>query len=371
MVIAEARRAANFGGRVRVAVPPSEDFSRGEEEQDRQKHDRRVLGDESQSDGEAAGEDALPGGRLEVAVEGVDRGEEEAGGGGVGGDEGGVGEDGGVEDEQGHRQQARAGAKHLAARQEEEAGEQQGEDADGHVDAEEEGIGGIVAAVAGIVAEEEFPAAVVGLGFEEAALAGRDFEVEREERQGGDEFHERRVLGVQAVLAVLPVHVAGEDVVAFVPAWRLLPGGQGNLTDHDEQKRGRRDPCPANCVCFQSMPSPPEIMTRNALDLPAQYGCVMLMQSTAGAFTPRLQPCSQMAACSPPRHTSNHSPALSLPPVPEAPMDRRLFLKTTSSAGALAWLAPQYLAAQMRRLRIRVRSPTAMSARFPLSSTRP
>jgi hypothetical protein len=114
------------------------------------------------------------------------------------------------------------------------------------VHAEEQGVGGVEAAEAGIVAEEEFASAEVGFVLEEAALARGDFELERKQRKGGDELDQRRMLGVEAIVVLQPVHVAGVDVVALVPARGLPAGGEADFGDEDQEQEadGGCDPVP-------------------------------------------------------------------------------------------------------------------------------
>jgi hypothetical protein len=93
--------------------------------------------------------------------------------------------------------------------------------------------------------EEELAAAEVGLGFEEAVLEGRDGEVEREEWEGGEEFDERRVLGIEAEVVGLPGLIAGEDVVVLVPGEGLAVDGVKDLRGEEEKKKDDRGGCVA------------------------------------------------------------------------------------------------------------------------------
>ena len=212
-----------------------------------------MLGREGEPDDEAAEQGPLPAHRFDEAIEGVDRSKEAARSAHVGGDEGRVGEHGWIEDKERHRDQTGSGAEHLSSGKKEQQGQRERKDQDGHVDAEEQRVRAVMSAVLWIVAEEQLAAAIVGLGLEESALPGSDFEIEWQKRQGCHELDQRRMLRVEAVLAVLPVHVAGIDVIALIPTGRFLPCGQADLGHHDQQQKADR--CPDTEFSLQA-PSP-------------------------------------------------------------------------------------------------------------------
>jgi hypothetical protein len=110
-----------------------------------------------------------------------------------------------------------------------------------HVHAEEQSVDDVVAAIAGTVVEEQRLAAGVGLNLEVSVPPRSNLQVEREQWKSCNKLDQRRMLGIQIVLAVLPVHVAGIDVVGFVPARRFLERRQGNLGDHDQNERNGRE----------------------------------------------------------------------------------------------------------------------------------
>jgi hypothetical protein len=68
-------------------------------------------------------------------------------------------------------------------------------------------------------------------------LEGRDGAGEREEWEGGEEFDERRVLGIEAEVVGLPGLIAGEDVVVFVPGEGLAVDGVKDLRGEEEKKK--------------------------------------------------------------------------------------------------------------------------------------
>src|SRR5262249_25552609 len=83
----------------------------------------------------------------------------------------------------------------------------------------------------------EGTAAQVGLALEVAALQRRHLEVQERERHGGQQLHQRRVLRVEAEVALRERAVGGVDVVALVPPQRLARGRKREL----EGQRGQEE----------------------------------------------------------------------------------------------------------------------------------
>ena len=148
-----------------------------------------------------------------------------------------MGEQVGLEAEEGEGEEAGAEVEHLAGGEEDEESGGEGEEEGWEARAEDEGFGGVAVAVGRTVVEEELAAVEVRLGFEEAVLERRGVEMEWQQRQGGKEFHERRVLWVEPEVVGLPALVAGEDVVVLVPGEGLAVDGAEDLRGEDEQQR--------------------------------------------------------------------------------------------------------------------------------------
>jgi hypothetical protein len=198
-----------------------------------------VLGRQAQAPGEADEGDPPPGRLADIAVERVNGGEVEAADAHVGGDISAVGQNAGLEDKQCEREQTGGGREHLLRGQEDEQAEDDDEDGGGHARAEQQRAGRVVAAVRGAVAVQQFAAAVVGLEFEVAPLRGRDLQVQRQKGQRRDHLRERRMLRVEAEVPVFEGHVAGEEMIAFVPAGGLPADAADDLKQQKaEQRRG-------------------------------------------------------------------------------------------------------------------------------------
>ena len=204
-----------------------------------------MLGGEGEASGYANDDEARGGGAFNVSPEGVDGGEDGAGGGHVGGDVGSVGEQVGLEAEEGEGDEAGADVEHLAGGEEDEQGGGEGEEEGRDAGAEDEGFCAVVIAVGGAVVEEKLAAVEIGLGLEETVLQGRDVEMEGEQREGGEEFDQGRVLGIEAEVVGLPALVAGEDVVVFVPGEGLAVDGVEDLRGEDEEQDDDRGGDPA------------------------------------------------------------------------------------------------------------------------------
>src|SRR5207302_4621939 len=101
--------------------------------------------------------------------------------------------------------------------------EGQGEQAGGESHSEDELLAGAV------VAGEKVAAIEIGFGFEVAALERWYPQVFAEEGEGGKEFDQRRMLGVETVVGGLVHHVAGEDVIVFVEGERFAMDDEGHL----------------------------------------------------------------------------------------------------------------------------------------------
>ena len=69
--------------------------------------------------------------------------------------------------------------------------------------------------------------------------------MEREQREGGEEFDHRWMLGIEAEVVGLPAFVAGEDVIVFVPGEGLAVDGVDDLRGEDEEQREDRGGDPA------------------------------------------------------------------------------------------------------------------------------
>ncbi len=204
-----------------------------------------MLGGEGEAGGDSGDDKARRGWALEIAPEGVDGGEDGAGGGHVGGDVGAEGQQVGIEAEEGESDEAGTDVEHLASGEEDEQRGGYGEEEGWKASAEDESISSVVAAVGGTVVEEKLVAVEVGFGFEEAVLQGWDVEMEGKERESGQEFDHRRVLGIEAEVVGLPALVAGEDVIVFVPGEGLAVDGVDDLCGEDEEQSDDRGGDPA------------------------------------------------------------------------------------------------------------------------------
>lgn len=63
--------------------------------------------------------------------------------------------------------------------------------------------------------------------FEIAILQNRHFQRHVEQGDRRDQFNERRMLGVEPEVRVLPGHVSGIDVVVFIPSDGIAVRGEG------------------------------------------------------------------------------------------------------------------------------------------------
>jgi len=204
-----------------------------------------MLGGESEACRDANDDEARGGGALDVSPEGVDGGEDGAGGGHIGGDVGTEGQQSWVEAEERESDEGGADVEHFARGEEDEQGGGDGEEEGWEAGAKDESVSGVVAAVGGTIVEEKLVAVEVGFGFEEAVLEGRDLEVEGKQREGGELLDHRRVLGIEAEVVSLPAFVAGEDVIVFVPGEGLAVDGVDDLRGEDEEQRENRGGDPA------------------------------------------------------------------------------------------------------------------------------
>ena len=178
------------------------------------------------------------------AIEGVHRDKQATRRARVRGDERRIGHHGRIEDIHRHRDQSRSGAKHLPPCHKKHERQHQRKDTSSHVNTEQQSVRAVMPSVLRIVAKQQLPAAVVRLRLEVPALPWSDLQIEWQQRQRRHQLHQRRMLRVQAVFAVLPVHVAGIDVVALVPAGRLLPSRQPDLNNHHHQQEEHSSPDP-------------------------------------------------------------------------------------------------------------------------------
>jgi len=139
-------------------------------------------------------------------------------------DERGVRHDVWVENDEGKRDERSGVAEPGTRGEEDHEGQTPGEQSCGETHAEDEALAGA------IVAREPVAAVEIGFGLKFAALKGRDPELLVQRGNGGEQLDQRRMLGIEAVVAGLPHHVSREHVIAFIPRERLA-------MDHDGDER--------------------------------------------------------------------------------------------------------------------------------------
>jgi len=200
-----------------------------------------VFGGEQQPGGDAREQQANQRGLLDVAIEGVDRGQEEKSHSHVRGHQRRMSHDVGVKADQQHRHKPGSGAEPLAGGQEDQKRQSQREQAGGKSHAEEQAL------ACAVVAGKKVAAVEVGLRFEVAAFKRRNPQIAAHKRQRGQHLHQRRMLRVEAVIARMQHHVSGEDVVVFVPRERLAMHHKRHLRGLHGQQDNDGDPGPSVC----------------------------------------------------------------------------------------------------------------------------
>jgi hypothetical protein len=217
----------------------AEDLPGYEEQEHGSQEDAGVLGGEKEAGGDAGEEKAEKRWVCYVTIEGVDGEQKEERNTDVRGDERGVGEEVGVEDYEEQGEEAGTGAEPLLPGEKDDEREGQCEQTSAESHAEDEVLGGTV------VAGEEVAAVEIGFGLEVTALQGRGPEVSAYERERGEKFDERRMLGVETVVGGLVHHVAGEDMVVFVEGERFAMDDEGHEQSLNDKKGKDCCPCPS------------------------------------------------------------------------------------------------------------------------------
>ena len=198
-----------------------------------------MLGGLKQSGDEAGDDQARPCGLFDVAVKTPGAGEEEEGDADVSGDQAGVSEDVGIERDQSERREGGPVTEVLAGGKENNERKGEGEETGGQAHLEDDLI-----AIA-VVAGEPLAAVEVGFDFEFAVLERWNPERTADQRRGGKQLGEGRVFGVEAVVAGVPHHVAGEAVIAFVKGGRFTMDDEDDyehLYDDERTDSSREDP---------------------------------------------------------------------------------------------------------------------------------
>jgi hypothetical protein len=197
-----------------------------------------VLGGERESRGDSGDNQIQVGALLSVAVKSVDRGKVAARFRQVRGDQRAVANDGRLKYNQEHGEQPCPRAKHPPCRYEDEHRQQQREQSD-----ERPCFGEDFACVIGI---EELSAYGEICRFIRSVCTASWAGVCRgikQQRNGSDKFCERRMFGIDAVVAA-PMPVACVDVDSFVNGLRFVPRGESKLRGKNQQKQsGHRILC--------------------------------------------------------------------------------------------------------------------------------
>ncbi len=136
----------------------------------------------------------------------------------------------GIEYYKAQRDESCGGAKHLLCSEKDDQRQQQCERCHRHVNAKQHFVG--------IILEQKIFTVEKGFGLEETVLGLRHRQRHMQQRQRSEQFHQRRVFGIQAKVRVLPGHVSGVDMVVFVPRDGIAPGGKGELQEKREEKNG-------------------------------------------------------------------------------------------------------------------------------------
>ena len=202
-----------------------------EEQEHRHQDGSGELRGEGGAGGEAGGDDAAGSRLLDDTRERHDREEEEEGEGQVGGDEGAVGEDVGRQRGEAERRRGRGVAEAPPGLQEDRDDQARGEGHDRQPPEEEQAVG-VVPAV------EEAPPELPLAGFGPGAGVGLQDRPHRQERRRGQELDQRRLLGVQPVVAEGEVRVARRQVSAFVEGGRAPAHGVNGEADLERHGGG-------------------------------------------------------------------------------------------------------------------------------------
>ena len=150
-------------------------------------------------------------------------------------------QDVGVEADQRHGNEPGSGAEPLARGKENQKRKRQREQPGSEPHAEKQALAWTV------VAGQKVAAVEVGLRFEIAAFERWNPQVSAQQRQRGQHLYQRRMFGVEAVIAGVQHHVAGEDVVVFIKRERLAMNHKRHLRCLHGQQGNHCDPSPFVC----------------------------------------------------------------------------------------------------------------------------
>jgi hypothetical protein len=92
-----------------------------------------------------------------------------------------------------------------------------------------------------IVAVEKFPPGFVLHHLKISVGNGRHAKKQPQERDCGDKFDERWILGISSEIETLPVPVTGENMHGFIEGLGLLPGRQREFRGHDGEQQSDSD----------------------------------------------------------------------------------------------------------------------------------
>jgi hypothetical protein len=172
--------------------------------------------------------------RFHITIKRVNGGEQKTGETGIGSHDRAVRQEVRVKYQQSKSDESGASAEHFLRCKEHQHCEQHREERHGQASAKQHSVC--------IVVEEKFLAAKKAFEFEEGILQRRHFYWQMQKRQRGDQLHQWQVLGIQAEIAMLPGHIAGVDVVVFIPRERIAMNGKRELQpENSNQKNNAGD----------------------------------------------------------------------------------------------------------------------------------